>query len=277
MRLAEIVIQLGDEGFLESDGSRAGFVLLLAFLASFGFIRLSARLMRSPKVPWWPGSIKTDGGLHVHHLVFGIILLLLAGFVAIAFQPESPWLEVSAAAFGIGAGLTLDEFALWLHLEDVYWSEEGRRSIDAVVMATLIGGLLLLGFVPLAGEGEESLGGLFLTGLTVLALSAVTLLKGKIFFGIAGLLVPFFSFVGALRLAKPGSPWARWRYRDGSRRLARAEARYARLQARYQRWQDRIGGRPDKPSPAAVAATPPQDAAVSASDAPPPEPGARKP
>ena len=82
--------------------------------------------MRSPKVPWWPGSIKT-GGIHVHHLVFGIVLLMLAGFLGFALQPESPWLEILAAAFGVGMGLTLDEFALWLHLEDVYWAEQGRQ------------------------------------------------------------------------------------------------------------------------------------------------------
>src|SRR3712207_8147733 len=65
-------------------------------LASFLFIRTSARLMRSPKVPWWPGSVQTEGGLHVHHLVFGIVLMLALGF-ALALQPPSPWLEIFAA------------------------------------------------------------------------------------------------------------------------------------------------------------------------------------
>ena len=46
--------------------------------------------MRSPKVPWWPGSIKTEGGIHIHHLVFGIVLLMLAGFCEFAFQPGAP-------------------------------------------------------------------------------------------------------------------------------------------------------------------------------------------
>ena len=104
-------------------------------LASFLLIRTSARLMRSPKVPWWPGSIQTEGGLHVHHLVFGIVLMLLAGFV-LALQPGSG--QDHGRGFGIGAGLTLDEYALWLHLEDVYWEEQGRRSVDAVVIATLV-------------------------------------------------------------------------------------------------------------------------------------------
>ena len=69
--------------FLDQPGTRAGFVLLGAFLLSFLFIRTSARLMRSPRVPWWPGSVTTDTGLHLHHLVWGIVLILLAGFLGL--------------------------------------------------------------------------------------------------------------------------------------------------------------------------------------------------
>ena len=86
--------------------------------------------MRSPRVPWWPGSIET-GGLHVHHLVFGIVLMMAAGVMGYALLDTGFWYEVSALLFGIGIGLTIDEFALWLHLRDVYWAEEGRSSVDA--------------------------------------------------------------------------------------------------------------------------------------------------
>jgi hypothetical protein len=165
---AELILKLEGGGTMDTASTRAGLVVLGAFLASFLFIRTSARLMRSPKVPWWPGSVKTEGGLHVHHLVFGI-----------------------AAFFGIGAGLTLDEYALWLHLDDVYWAEEGRRSVDAVVI-----------------------------------------------------LLPVLSLVGAIRLAKPDSPWARRRYPSGSRKLARAADRHERHTRRYQSFQDRIAGSP---------------------------------
>src|ERR1700759_1003567 len=72
---------------------QAGFILLGSFLLAFILIRISTRLMRSPKVPWWPGSIKT-GGLHVHHLVFGIVLMLLFGFLAIAVPLSGVWLDV---------------------------------------------------------------------------------------------------------------------------------------------------------------------------------------
>jgi len=126
--------------FLDDSGRRAGFVLLAAFLVSFLFIRTSARLMRSPKVSWWPGSVKTSSGLHLHHLVWGIVLLLLGGFLGFATGRGSPRTEIFAALFGIGAGLTLDEFALWVHLRDVYWSEEGRSSLDAVIVAAVLGG-----------------------------------------------------------------------------------------------------------------------------------------
>src|ERR671927_895743 len=138
MPVGDFVLRLGGETFLGEEAARAGLSLLAAMLVSFLFIRTSARLMRSPKVPWWPGSVTTEGGLHLHHLVWGIILILLAGFLGFATDPGPPWGEVLAALFGIGAGLTLDEFALWIHLDDVYWSQEGRASIDAVIVATVI-------------------------------------------------------------------------------------------------------------------------------------------
>jgi hypothetical protein len=213
-------------------------------LVSFLFIRTSARLMRSPKVPWWPGSVQTEGGLHVHHLVFGIVLMLAMGF-ALALQPPSPWLELFAAGFGIGAGLTLDEYALWLHLEDVYWAEEGRRSVDAVVIAALLGGLLLMGFLPFSTD--DGAGPIVLTMLIVLALSAVAILKGKIVMGVAGVLFPIVGLIGAIRLAKPDSIWAKRRYERESRKLARATKRYARHTRRYQRFQDRVAGAPEGP------------------------------
>jgi hypothetical protein len=247
MRLADFTIEFGDGGAFGSEASRAGFILFAAFLLSFGFIRMSTRLMRSPRVPWWPGSIES-GGVHVHHLVFGIVLLLAAGFVAIAVQPGTPGMEITAGAFGIGAGLTLDEFALWLHLEDVYWSDEGRQSIDAVFVAALLGGLVLTGTVPFADQGGD-VAGIIAAGLAVIGLSVLAMLKGKYVLGIAGLFILPFSLAGAIRLAKPDTPWARWFYKEGGRKLDRAQERSAHQAARRTRWQDRIGGTPDKPSP----------------------------
>jgi hypothetical protein len=239
-----VILKFEGESFLSGEAARAGLILLGSLLLSFLFIRTSARLMRSPKVPWWPGSVTTEGGLHVHHLVFGIVLLLATGF-ALALQPPSPWLEIFAAGFGIGAGLTLDEYALWLHLEDVYWAEEGRRSVDAVVIAAVLGGLLLMGFLPFSTE--DGAGPIVVTMLVVLALSALAILKGKIVMGVAGVLFPIIGLIGAIRLAKPGSFWAERRYEPGSRKLARATKRYERHTRRYQRFQDQVAGAPEGP------------------------------
>jgi hypothetical protein len=235
------VIRFEGESFPGGEAARAGLILLASLLVSFLFVRTSARLMRSPKVPWWPGSVTTEGGLHVHHLVFGIVLLLVCGF-ALALQPDSPWLEIAAAGFGVGAGLTLDEYALWLHLEDVYWAEEGRRSVDAVIVATLVGGLVLMGFLPVSTDaGAVTIAA---TTAVVLAIAVVAVLKGKYLLGVAGMLVPIVGLVGAVRLAKPDSPWARRRYAPGSAKLARATRRYERQSRRYRRFQDRVAGAP---------------------------------
>jgi hypothetical protein len=243
--VAEVTLSLNPSG---GSGRFAGFVALVAFLLSFGFIRMSTRLMRSPRVPWWPGSVKT-GGIHVHHLVFGIVLMMLSGFLGFALQPEDPWLEILAAGFGVGMGLTLDEFALWLHLEDVYWEEEGRRSVDAVIVATLLAGALLLGFTPWDTQEAGSVLAATITVVVVLAISTIAAMKGKYISAVFGILVVLVGLVAAIRLAKPGSPWAKRRYAEGSSKLARATERDERRRARYRRWQDRIGGAPSPVEP----------------------------
>jgi hypothetical protein len=132
---------------------------------------------------------------------------------------------VLAAVFGAGAALTLDEFALWLHLDDVYWAEQGRKSVDAVLVAAAMGALLLLGVNPLVGDDEDAVAVAVTVGLSLL-LAVVAIAKGKIASALVGLFVLPVSLVAAVRLAKPGSPWARWRYPTGSRRLARSVGRY---------------------------------------------------
>jgi hypothetical protein len=242
MEIAAIVLEFeGDTTFLDAEGERAGLIALASLLVSFLLIRASTRLMRSPRVPWWPGSIQTEGGLHVHHLVFGIVLMLLGGFL-LALRLESPWMELAAAGFGIGAGLTLDEYALWLHLEDVYWAEEGRQSVDAVIVAAIVGGLLLMGFLPFSTDSGAP--AIVLSVLVSLAVATVAVLKGKVFLGVAGMLFLPAGVVGAIRLAKPGSPWARRRYPEGSRRRIESERRFERHTRRYQRFQDRVAGAP---------------------------------
>jgi hypothetical protein len=88
------------------------------------------------------------GGRHIHHLVWGIVLLLVSGYgwlleVGTGGQGSLRWLgRLMSMIYGVAAALTLDEFALWLNLRDVYWQREGRESFEAMA---LFGGLLAVG------------------------------------------------------------------------------------------------------------------------------------
>jgi hypothetical protein len=230
-------------------GRECGFLVLLAFLASFAFIRTSARLMRSPRVPWWPGSVEA-GGVHIHHLVWGISLLLIAGFAAFVSDLYAPWWQITAIAFGIGAGLTLDEFALWLYLRDVYWANEGRDSIDAVIVAALLAGLVTVGVQPFDIDQTSAAVGTTVGIAVVALLAAITFAKGRILLGVVSIFVPVVGLVTAVRLATPSSPWARWFYR-GRRagKLERSRRRHAaerRLSGIGDRLRDAIGGAPSQ-------------------------------
>jgi hypothetical protein len=247
--LAAVSLTIHSGAALDTADQRAGLILLGSMLLSFGFIRFSTRMIRA-EVSWWPGNV-TPGGLHIHHLVFGIVLLMFSGFLSFVLQPASPWFEILAGLFGIGAGLTLDEFALWLHLEDVYWTEEGRSSVDAVIFAAIIGGGIIVGFVPLdAGDGGSTLA-IVTTVLIDLTICAFVALKGKLSAAVIGMFIPPVAWVAAIRLARPGSWWGKRRYRPGSGKLVKAEARKARHDKRVRRFQDLIGGAPSLPSPRA--------------------------
>jgi hypothetical protein len=209
-----------------APGRSTAFLVLTAFLITFLFIRTSARLIRNPNVTWWPGNVES-GDLHIHHLVWGICLVLIAGFLGFAADLQSPWWHISAIAFGIGAGLTIDEFALWLYLRDVYWSEQGRLSVDAGIIATVFALLVVLGTKPFGLDEPESVLGTVVLVLQAVALSAVAFLKGRFVIGVVALFVPFWGLIASVRLAKPDSPWARWRYRGRrAERLVRAGARF---------------------------------------------------
>ncbi len=180
--------------------------------------------------------------------------MLLCGFLAIPFYLPNPWWDLVAAGFGVGAGLTLDEYALWLHLDDVYWAEEGRRSIDAVIIVAVLGGLILLGARPLTSSDTSSAIGVAVAVIVVLALCGGALLKGRTTLGIVGLVFLPVALWGLVRLARPHSPWARWRYPADGKRMQRAIARAERQQRRHRRWEDLIGGAPSIPSPVTAAA-----------------------
>jgi hypothetical protein len=109
------------------------FLASIGFLVTFGIVRGITHLIRAGVGPF---HNVTSGGLHIHHLVWGILILILVGYVWLIEQGVgSNWIaSLTAILFGVGAALTLDEFALWLNLQDVYWTGAGRESIDAVII-----------------------------------------------------------------------------------------------------------------------------------------------
>jgi hypothetical protein len=238
------------------ETGRSGVLwMLIAFVITFAITRWVTRHIRSrsagPDADADEGGLVGDihiGGVHIHHQVWGILLILISAVLEFAYQPDTPWVEVLGALFGIGAALTLDEFALWVHLDDVYWSKEGRKSIDAIVVAAAIGAVLLLGTAPFGVDDTVSQDGLASVAITVLitiGFALVAVLKGKLAFGLIGLFFVPFAVVGAIRLAKPDSPWARRRYRDRPKKMAKSQRRYGeRRQALIDRLRDLLGGAP---------------------------------
>jgi hypothetical protein len=126
--------------------SRRNFIASVSFAITFIGVRLLVSMIRHNKGPF---NWVLVGGQHIHHLVWGILILLLVGYgwlmdVGNGHTPLSVFLSrLMSVSYGVGAALTLDEFALWLSLDpNAYWSHEGRLSIDAVI---LFGSLLSIG------------------------------------------------------------------------------------------------------------------------------------
>jgi hypothetical protein len=239
----------GYETHIYDGGKEALFLLFISFLVAFALARLYTRQARIRG--WGSASV---GGVHVHHSVPGLIVAFGAGLLA--FTPwgaNSPAREVLAVAFGAGAALVLDEWALIFHLEDVYWTNEGRSSVDAVIIGTALAGILLHTASPFdvdtsQYQGERTVVFVLLAVNYLYAL--VCFLKGKPVVGAVGLLIPSVAFFGAIRLAKPHSPWSRWFYGKRPKKLERARRRFdsgwqGRLERRV---TDIIGGAPSAES-----------------------------
>ena len=134
-------------------GKQPQVFILVAFLTTFLLVRAITHAIRRGTGRRLFRNLSV-GGTHIHHLVWGILLLLVTGYLAVAFDPHTAR-EPLAVLFGIGAALTLDEFALWLDLEDVYWTARGRRSIDVVIVTGAIFGLVLVGVRFWVNVGRE--------------------------------------------------------------------------------------------------------------------------
>lgn len=118
--------------------------VLSSFLATFLTVRVITHGIRGHWLPL--GNIQLGGKkskgqpLHIHHMVWGILALTGCGYTAL-LKSEYRWRRRLAPVYGAGVALTYDEFALWLHLEDDYWSKQGRDSVDAVVLLSALFGL----------------------------------------------------------------------------------------------------------------------------------------
>src|ERR1700733_13072081 len=185
----------------------------LAFVVTFVVTRTITRMIRDGRGPF--RNRVTASGTHIHHSVPGIILLIIGAFTAVGGPDSLGWRSFAAVAVGIGTSLVLDEFALILHLQDVYWSGEGQLSVEAVSLTAACLGLALVGFSPFA-DG---------------VLAVICVLKGKYRTALFGLFALPAGLFGAVRLARPSSIWARYRYRG--QRLERATRRAADFDRRW--------------------------------------------
>ena len=218
--LQAVTISFDYEEQVIDQGNQPVLVMLVAFGATFGITRFITHSIRSERFSWL-GNVEA-GDVHIHHLVWGIVLLLVAGLLGIAVQPP---LEVTGIVFGIGAALTLDEFALWLHLDDVYWSEQGRQSIDAVIVFSIVGAFMAIGVYPVSGDDGSGVVGIIINTAIGLGFAIVCFLKGKLIWGVIGVFLSPVGIIGSLRLARPESWWARNRYDE--HKLERSRRRYA--------------------------------------------------
>jgi hypothetical protein len=234
---------------VEQTGRLPLFCFFVAFVCGFAGIRVSVRLIRAG-VRWWPGNL-TTGSVHVHHMVFGVVLMAAGGIAGLAAPINSlAWRAAAAATLGLGMALVFDEFALILHLRDVYWTNEGRLSVDAVFVAVGVTALLIIGASPVGVKdvadyhhlpgSPAALTTLDATVALMLVLAGITLLKGKPWTALLGLFVPAALLVGAIRLARPGSVWSRWRYPNRPAKLARAARREERLRKPAIRAKNRV-------------------------------------
>jgi len=214
------------------DAGKLPLVLgFLAFIVTFLVTRTIVRMIRAGKGPF--KNNVSDGGLHIHHVVPGVLILIVGGFLAAGAHGSEPWASIGGVLVGVGAGLVLDEFALILTLDDVYWAKEGRVSVEMVALAAASLGIFLVfgsPFTPSEADGGDVVS--LIIGIAVhLLFVFITFRKGKYRTAVVGFFLPVVAIAGALRLARPGSRWARRFYKE--RKLARATRRTVKSDARW--------------------------------------------
>lgn len=224
-----------------------------AFIVTFAVTRLITRMIRAGKGPF--RDQETEGGIHIHHMVPGIVVLATGAVMAVG-AAHVPWRSIAGVAVGIGLSLVLDEFALILHMEDVYWSREGRLSVSLIVLTAAFIGLALIGATPLGLENISQAEANSRVGATIGILwhgaaAVITVAKGKYRIAPFALFIPVVGLFTAIRLARPGSWWAKRNYRGD--KVRRAAERAERVDRRWQPlivgWENLIGGKPSESSP----------------------------
>ena len=237
----------GYEEEIFAAGKEPLLLLLISFLLSFALTRIYTRLAR--RHGWGSGRL---GDTHLHHMVPGLVLVLVSGVIGFSAYADPAFVDLAAIAFGAGAALVLDEFALVFHLEDVYWEDEGRQSVVATVLGAAVIVLMLVVTAPSGlhtdtfSDRSRIFALLYLGGNALFAL--ICFLKGKPFVGLTAIFVPFVGLVGATRLAHPRSPWAHVFYDQV--KVDRARERFSRCLG--QRVRNRVvtvvGGFPHRPA-----------------------------
>jgi hypothetical protein len=213
---------------------------MLAFVVTFIVTRLIVRMIRAGKGPF---SDNTVGGVHIHHVVPGLLLMTVGGLIALGGVGQG-WDGLGSVLFGMGLALVLDEFALILHLEDVYWESEGRLSVDVVFVIAGIMFLLVIAGSPFGVDTSSNrvIVQVAFTMITIvdLLVAVVAAFKGKLATALIGVFIPFVAWVGAIRLARPQSPWARHRYGKHPTKQERSVAREKHFDARWRSKLDRV-------------------------------------
>ncbi len=164
----------------------------LAFVVTFLTTRSITRLIRDGRGPFHNIS---SGGTHIHHSIPGLILLIVGAFTSIGGPQNLGWRSVAGVLIGIGVSLVLDEFALILHLQDVYWTGEGQVSVEAVSLTAACLGLALVGFTPFGVSDVNGVELSFRLSATALfsvdgVLALVCVFKGKYRAALFGFFLP---------------------------------------------------------------------------------------
>jgi hypothetical protein len=233
-------------GNIDSASKLPLLLCMIAFITTFVITRIIVRMIRSGRGPFKDNSV---GGVHIHHVVPGIILMIVGGLMAIGGVGPG-WDNTAGVIFGMGLALVLDEFALILHLQDVYWEEEGRLSVDAVFVLAGVMMLLLVAGSPFGMDVDQEQSSLRIGFLVLIAvhltMAAICAAKGKLGTAVVGVVVPVIAYIGALRIARPSSPWAKRAYGKHPERMEKSNKREKEFDTRWRtkvsKFQDFVAG-----------------------------------